>query len=132
MKLIKALFLGCILFISACSPLQQLQRLQKKHPYLFEVKPNDTFYVRTSKTDTLRYYNSSTDTIQVTTDSFTIMQIFTRDTFRYYYTSRPCTTFTTRQVIQPKTFIQPKSEIETYLLYFVLIFAIALLWKMLR
>lgn len=132
MKLIKALLLGCILLLSACSPLQQLQRLQKKHPYLFEVKPNDTFFIRTSKTDTLRYYNSSTDTIQVTTDSLTIMQIFTRDTFRYYYKSRPCTTFTTRQTIQPKTFIQPKSEIETYLLYFVLIFAIALLWKMLR
>jgi hypothetical protein len=132
MKLIKALILGCILFISACSPLQQLQRLQKKHPYLFEVKPNDTFFVRTSKTDTLRYYNSSTDTIQVITDSLTIMQIFTRDTFRYYYKSRPCTTFTTRQTIQPKTFVQPESKIETYLLYFVLIFAIALLWKMLR
>jgi len=132
MKLIKALILGCILLLSACSPLQQLQRLQKKHPYLFEVKPNDTFFVRTSKTDTLRYYNSSTDTIQVNTDSLTIMQIFTRDTFRYYYKSRPCTTFITRQTIQPKTFVQPESKIETYLLYFVLIFAIALLWKMLR
>jgi hypothetical protein len=132
MKIIKALILGCILLLSACSPLQQLQRLQKKHPYLFEVKPNDTFYVRTSKTDTLRYYNSSTDTIQVITDSLTIMQIFTRDTFRYYYKSRPCSTFTTRQVIQPKTFIHTDSKIETYLLYFVLIFAIALLWKMLR
>jgi hypothetical protein len=60
------------------------------------------------------------------------MQIFTRDTFRYYYKSRPCSTFTTRQIIQPKTFVQPESKIETYLLYFVLIFAIALLWKMLR
>jgi len=132
MQIIKALILGCVLLLGACSPLQQLQRLQKKHPYLFEVKPNDTFYVRTSKIDTLRYYNSSTDTIQITTDSLTIMQIFTRDTFRYYYKSRPCTTFATKTVMQPKTFVQPESKIETYLLYFVLIFAIALLWKMLR
>lgn len=131
MKLIKVLILGLVL-LSSCTPLQRLQRLQKKHPYLFESKTSDTFYVRTSKTDTLRFYNSSSDTIQVTTDSLTIMQIFTRDTFRYYYKSRPCTTFNTREVIQPKMFPEHKSKTETYLLYFVLIFAIGFLWKMLR
>lgn len=131
MKSIKVFILGLILLASSCTPLQRLQRLQKRHPYLFELKPNDTFYVRTSKTDTLRYYNSSSDTVQIITDSLTIREIFTRDTFRYYYKSRPCTTFTTRQVLQPKLFPQEKSKIETYLLYIVLIFAIAVLWKML-
>ena len=131
MKLIKVFILGLILLASSCTPLQRLQRMQKRHPYLFELKPNDTFYIRTSKTDTLRYYNSSSDTVQIITDSLTIREIFTRDTFRYYYKSRPCTTFTTRQVLQPKVFPQEKSKIETYLLYIVLIFAIGFLWKML-
>lgn len=131
MKLIKVFILGLILLASSCTPLQRLQRMQKRHPYLFELKPNDTFYIRTSKTDTLRYYNSSSDTVHILTDSLTIREIFTRDTFRYYYKSRPCTTFTTRQVLQPKVFPQEKSKIETYLLYIVLIFAIGFLWKML-
>ena len=131
MKLIKVFILGLILLVSSCTPLQRLQRMQKRHPYLFELKPNDTFYIRTSKTDTLRYYNSSSDTVQIITDSLTIREIFTRDTFRYYYKSRPCTTFTTKQVLQPKVFPQEKSKIETYLLYIVLIFAIGFLWKML-
>ena len=125
------LFFVAIAFIG-CSPLERLQRLQKYHPYLFENQPKDTFYVRTSKIDTLRYYNSSTDTFLIIKDSLTIQRILTRDTFRYYYKSRPCTTFTTKQIIQPKPFVQPKNELDTYLRYFIVIFAIALLWKILH
>jgi hypothetical protein len=129
---LKIFVLVSAVIFSGCTPMDRLQRLQRKHPYLFEIQPKDTFFVRTSKVDTLHYYNSSSDTFLIIKDSLTIQRILTRDTFRYYYKSRPCTTFSTKQIIQPKAYVQPKSDIETYLRYFIIIFAIALLWKILH
>lgn len=126
----RVIFIFLVLLIGACTPQRRLLCLQKHHPYLFEQSQKDTYYIRTSIIDTSYVYSRSADTFYFHSDSITISQIFTRDTLRYYFKSRPCTTFVQKQIITPKPIPQDaKTSLEDYLKYFIVIFALLLLWK---
>lgn len=128
----RTFWLFAVLVLGACSPQRRLMCLQKHHPYLFGETKRDTFYIRTSVIDTSYIFTRTADTFYYQKDSLTIKQIYTRDTLRYYYKSRPCTTFVQKQIITPKPIINDKPDLQTYLNYFIVIFAIALLWKILH
>lgn len=73
------LALALLLFFTRCSPVQRLERMQKRHPYLFN-KANDTIHytdtvhisIPGTKVDTVIHENNIIDTITITKDNLIV------------------------------------------------------------
>lgn len=123
-------------FMASCSPQKRLARLQECHPYLFdttttidtikiEIPKVDTFISTWQVTDTLIYHDSL--------KQLTIKEYYFRDTVRIFYKSRPCTTIVQKQVQKIKNVpVKNSLDYERILLYIIIIFVLAFLWKVLK
>jgi hypothetical protein len=127
-----ALLIVCVM-LWGCSPAKRLERLQRKHPYLFNTT-TDTLKIIIPKVDTLYFHYSKSDTLvfKDTLNNTLETRYYFRDTFKVYYKSQPCTTIVKKQTIMPSLSPEPENDFKEYLYLIISIFALALLWKILN
>ena len=90
-----------ILCISSCSPVHRFNRLLECHPYLFYRVKSDTIIVDSGKSvDTVFIATSETDTFYINSG---VRIERSRDTFRFYFRERNCTTYIQKTEIKPTT-----------------------------
>jgi len=94
------IFYICIvgLCLTACSPSNRLSRLLKNNPYLYEIFTHDSIRVQTSVvSDSIFFFTKEKDTI-----TFNNATIYRKsDTLRLVQHCPPCTTYITKQILQP-------------------------------
>ena len=83
-----------VLFFSSCSPVHRFNRLVKRHPYLIDRIKSDTIIINSGKSIDTFYINSG------------IRIERSRDTFRFIYRERNCTTYIEKTEIRPTTVIE--------------------------
>lgn len=120
----------CVMLLWGCSPAKRLERLQRKHPYLFNTT-KDTLEIIIPKVDTIYYHFKSSDTLvfKDTLNNTTETRYYFRDTFKVYYKSQPCTTIVKKETIMPSLSPEPDNDLKEYIYLVLCIFALALLWK---
>ena len=84
-----------ILFFSSCSPVHRFNRLVKRHPYLIDRLKSDTIIINSGEVETDTFYINSGIRIERS-----------RDTFRFIYRERNCTTYIEKTEIRPTTVIE--------------------------
>lgn len=98
------------IFIFSCSPTYRFSRLVHKYPFLLETLETDSVVIRdTMEQDTQFFWNTETDTIyfnNVRVERF-------RDTFRFYYREKPCTTYINKTEIKPSKVVEKYIEEKT-------------------
>jgi len=84
------LFLGCyLLLLTACDPVSRYNRLVNNYPYLVNRQIFDTIHIRDGKVvDTTFFWSEGRDTIFI--NGIRVERF--RDTFKFYYKERNCTT----------------------------------------
>jgi hypothetical protein len=93
-----------VLFFSSCSPVHRFNRLVKRHPYLIDRIKSDTVIINSGKSiDTFFVSEVETDTFYINSG---IRIERSRDTFRFIYRERNCTTYIERTEIRPTTVIE--------------------------
>ena len=98
---IKYILAITILLVSSCTPLHRFNRLLKCHPYLFDSVKSDTIVVDSGKSiDTVFVSKTETDTFYINGG---VRIERSRDTFRFYYKERNCTTYIQKTEIKPTT-----------------------------
>lgn len=94
------LWIACFCF-SSCSPIHQLNCLLEHHPHLFDRFKSDTIFIDSGKSiDTFFITTSETDTFYINSG---IRIERSRDTFRFVYRERNCTTYIEKTEIRPTT-----------------------------
>ena len=93
-----------IIGVIACSPVYRFNRLVKRHPYLIDRLKSDTVIINSGKSiDTFFILETETDTFYINSG---IRIERSRDTFRFIYRERNCTTYIERTEIRPTTVIE--------------------------
>lgn len=93
-----------IIGVIACSPIYRFNRLVKRHPYLIDRLKSDTIVINSGKSiDTFLVFKTEFDTFYVNSG---IRVERSRDTFRFIYRERNCTTYIQRTEIRPTTVIE--------------------------
>lgn len=101
---IKIIIWAAVLFFCSCSPVYRFNRLVKRHPYLIDRLKSDTIVVDSGKSiDTFFVFETETDTFYINSG---IRIERSRDTFRFVYRERNCTTYIERTEIRPTTVIE--------------------------
>lgn len=149
MKILKFVLLVLIVsqLYGCFSPEKKLEKLQKKHPYLFLNSKKDTFIIN-PKIDTVYFYSRSSDTIYRYDSVNNIREtlFYFHDTLREYYKARPCTSIVeTKLLPAPKTApkaapkvkeIEEKSDLYKFFYYIIVILVLSIiltiLWKVLK
>lgn len=141
MKILKFVLLVLIVsqLYGCFSPEKKLEKLQKKHPYLFLNSKKDTFIIN-PKIDTVYFYSRSSDTIYRYDSVNNIREtlFYFRDTLREYYKARPCTSIVeTKLIPAPKVKeVEEKSDIYKFLYYIIVILILSIIltiiWKVLK
>ena len=82
----------------SCSSEHRLLRILKNNPTLYEIFRNDSIYVRDVRvTDSVFFFQKEQDTIK-----FEYATIYRHaDTLRIRQSCPPCTTYITKQILQP-------------------------------
>jgi hypothetical protein len=103
-KYFKHLIWIAIVGINACSPVYRFNRLVKRHPYLIDRIKSDTIIINSGKSiDTFFVSEVETDTFYINSG---IRIERSRDTFRFIYRERNCTTYIEKTEIRPTTVIE--------------------------
>jgi len=93
-----------ILFFGSCSPVHRFNRLVKRHPYLIDRLKSDTIIINSGKSiDTFLVLKTEFDTFYVNSG---IRVERSRDTFRFVYRERNCTTYIQKTEVKPTTIIE--------------------------
>ena len=101
---IKITLWTAVLFFCSCSPIHRFNRLVERHPYLIDRLKSDTIVINSGKSiDTFFVFETETDTFHVNSG---IRVERSRDTFRFVYRERNCTTYIERTEIRPTTVIE--------------------------
>ena len=101
---IKIIICAAVLFFCSCSPIYRFNRLVKRHPYLIDRLKSDTIVINSGKSiDTFLVFKTEFDTFYVNSG---IRVERSRDTFRFIYRERNCTTYIQRTEIRPTTVIE--------------------------
>jgi hypothetical protein len=117
-------------FFFACTPQKKLQRLQNRHPQLFEsVTITDTLTVITPNYITDAVLVRTNDTMKVR-ESKINLDLFITDTTIYYQIE--CKSDTIRVPYEVKCPLTAKKHKKNYIKYLVLIFLILLLLLFLK
>lgn len=93
------LFLGCyLLLLTACDPVSRYNRLVNNYPYLVNRQIFDTIHIRDGKVvDTTFFWSEGQDTIFI--NGIRVERF--RDTFKFFYRERNCTTNLRTTEIRP-------------------------------
>ena len=119
-----------LLLLSSCSAQWHYDKACKKDTtYCAEKFVIDTFVVRDTFTCTRIDTTNVIDTITIDTGSIRVQIIRNHDIIRTVITQKPDTTFLTITKTIPPRIVYKTNP---YCKYLILIFAIALLWKILR
>ena len=93
-----------VLFFCSCSPVHRFNRLVERHPYLIDRLKSDTIVINSGKSiDTFFVFETETDTFYINSG---IRIERSRDTFRFVYRERNCTTYIERTEIRPTKVIE--------------------------
>ena len=90
-----------------CSPVDRFIRLTTKYPFLLESVQHDTVIIRNPVLkDTQIVWKKQIDTLV-----FSETKIERRnDTFKFYFTERPCTTYINKTEIKPSKYVEKVIE----------------------
>ena len=101
---IKITLWTAVLFFCSCSPIHRFNRLVERHPYLIDRLKSDTVIINSGKSiDTFFVFETETDTFYINSG---IRIERSRDTFRFVYRERNCTTYIERTEIRPTKVIE--------------------------
>ena len=122
---------GALYCLFSCTPLQRLQRMERRHPYLFEnhidtLIINDTVRINTQSIDTTflrseKYY----DTVLITNDTIYTYLYFKGDTVRINTVLKPIVKNITKTYIhntnkkKPKYPAKPQTKVDWALLILI-------------
>jgi hypothetical protein len=123
-------YIFIFLLLSSCSASwHHTQACKKDSVYCSQVMVIDTFVVRDTFTCTRIDTTNVIDTITIDTGSIRVQIIRNHDVIRTTITQKPDTTFLTITKTIPPRIVYKTNP---WCKYLILIFAIALLWKILR
>lgn len=92
--------IALVFCFTACSSEHRLLRILKNNPHLYEIFSNDSVSIRNVRiTDSVFFFQKESDTIRL--EYATIYR--NSDTFRIRQSCPPCTTYITKQILQPTT-----------------------------
>ena len=127
--------IAIVLVHYGCSPVDRFIRLTTKYPFLLESVQHDTVIIRNPVLkDTQIVWKKQIDTFV-----FSETKIERRnDTFKFYFTERPCTTYINKTEIKPSKYVEKvikneSDEKERYYLYgFIILLVIIVFLTLLK